>query len=280
MTTVFFLVAGCATTGSTFRSGVGDRVLEHPPYYAGTRPAADETVAVLPVAWQRGASQEAFFDPPGGPDTPLGILLAEMNAFLDTLVRSWPRVAPVAGTPPDVMFGCVPEPDGDCDFGDTGSDPGHPRMLLRIGRPSPDWITATAASLEDAGAGHVLVLTLEVGQYLTRQRNILGSKEVELGSGYAQPVPWLSALDAPVPVLQITGALVRPDGRAVRIGAEGLYARRTGLLEGSIGLRALITDEEAERVRSLRRDDLPGRPLVWQAALRRLVAELTGLGSQ
>jgi hypothetical protein len=81
-----------------------------------------------------------------------------------------------------------------------------------------------------------------------------------------------------VPVLQITGALVGPDGRAIRIGAEGLHARRTGLLEGSIGLRTLITDEEAERVRSLRRDDLPGRPLVWQAALRRLVAELTGLG--
>lgn len=29
------LLAGCATTGATFRSGVGDRYLEHPPYYAG-----------------------------------------------------------------------------------------------------------------------------------------------------------------------------------------------------------------------------------------------------
>lgn len=276
LTSAFLLAGGCATTGSTFRSGVGDRVLEHPPYYAGKMPPSDGAVALLPMAWQRGAAQEAFFDPPGGPDTPLGILLSEMNAFVDTLVQSWPRIAPSPGTPPDVMFGCVPEPGGDCEFGDTGSEPGHPRMLLRVGRPSPEWTAGTAASLADAGAGSVLVLTLEVGQYLTRQRNILGSKEVELGSGYAQPVPWLSALDAPVPVLQITGALVGPDGRAVRIGAEGLYARRTGLLEGSIGLRALITDEEAERVRSLRRDDLPGQPLVWQVALRRLVAELTG----
>jgi hypothetical protein len=77
-------------------------------------------------------------------------------------------------------------------------------------------------------------------------------------------------------VLQLTGALIDPDGRATRIGAEGLYPRRTRLLVSAIGGQELLSDEDVERLRSERRDDLPGRPLVWQVALRNLVAQLTG----
>jgi hypothetical protein len=38
----------------------------------------------------------------------------------------------------------------------------------------------------------------------------------------------------------------------------------------------LVTDDDIERLRTLRRDDLPGQPLVWQVALRNLVSQLTG----
>ena len=91
-----------------------------------------------------------------------------------------------------------------------------------------------------------------------------------------QPVPWLTSLDTPAHVLQITGALVGRDGRAIRIGAEGLFARRTPLLVSSIGAQAQLSDDDVERVRTLRRDELPGRPLAWQAAIRELVRQLTG----
>ena len=77
-------------------------------------------------------------------------------------------------------------------------------------------------------------------------------------------------------MLQLTGTLIDRDGRAIRIGAEGLFARRTGVLVTSLGGQELLTDEDVERVRTVRRDELLGRPLVWQAALRNLVAELTG----
>jgi hypothetical protein len=89
-------------------------------------------------------------------------------------------------------------------------------------------------------------------------------------------VPFLTSLDTPAQVLQLTGALIDRDGSAIRIGAEGLFARRTGVLVTSLGAQELLTDEDIERVRTGRRDELPGRPLVWQAALRNLVAELTG----
>jgi hypothetical protein len=65
---------------------------------------------------------------------------------------------------------------------------------------------------------------------------------------------------------------------AIRVGAEGLFARRAGFLVGAIGAQTLLTDEDVECVRTLRRDEVPARPLVWQAAIRNLVAELTGRG--
>ena len=55
-----------------------------------------------------------------------------------------------------------------------------------------------------------------------------------------------------------------------------MLARRTPLLVSSIGAQAMISDEDVERLRTTRRDDLPGKPLVWQVAMRHLVGELTG----
>lgn len=276
------LVAACATTGSTFRSGVGDAYRTHPPYYAGGRVPnrAVSRVAHLPIVYQRGAAQAPIFDPAAGAGTPTAALLADMNRYLDSLALTT-RIDVAAdaprGTPPDVQFGCAARPDDeDCEEGrSTAAE--QRQMRLAVGRPSASWIEWAATAADRAGAQAVLVLTLETGQYWTRQQGrFSGRKSVELGTEYAQPVPWLTSLDTPAHVLQITGAVVGRDGRAIRIGAEGLFARRTPLVMSSIGAQAQLTDEDVERVRTLRRDELPGRPLAWQAAIRELVRELTG----
>ncbi|HJS44428.1 MAG TPA: hypothetical protein VJ755_13230 [Gemmatimonadales bacterium] len=62
----------------------------------------------------------------------------------------------------------------------------------------------------------------------------------------------------------------------MRIGAEGLLARRTSLPISAIGGQTLIRDEDIEQLRSARRNDLPDDPLVWKTALRTLVRGLTG----
>jgi hypothetical protein len=62
----------------------------------------------------------------------------------------------------------------------------------------------------------------------------------------------------------------------VRIGAEGLLARRTNLLAGAVGARRLVTDEDIEALLTSRREDLNGQPLVWKVAMRNLVAGLIG----
>jgi hypothetical protein len=279
---VALLVAATACAGSTLRSGVGDTILERPPYYAGSLTADTARVGHFPVGYQRGSSQEPIFDPAGDPGTPVAALLADMNVYLDSLGVTRPvgPRQPPAGTPPDVQFGCVADPTGDCavddDADDGAPDTGKPRQRLAVGRPSGEWVAWAGAALDSAGLARALLLTVEVGQYMPRQTNLRGSKAVELGTGYVVPLPWLTSLETPVTVLQLTGALVDRDGRAIRIGAEGLLAQRTRLTVSALGAQRLITAEDVEQLRTSRRDDLPGRPLVWQAALRELVARLTG----
>lgn len=286
-------LAGCATTGATFRSGVGTKDFEHPPYYAGATPEAvalDSTrLAHVPIAFQRGATQPASFDPRDDSGSPIQSLLAEMNAYLDSLGVST-RVAsttgapsPVAqasrGAPPDVSFGCKPElglPGHDCAAGDDAFFGRKKRkMELAVGRPSTDWIAWMRGALDDAQAARALVITLEVSQYVPLQEGFLGHKVLELGNGHTAKLPWLTSVDTPVSVLQLTGAVVDREGKAVRIGAEGFYAHRTRLLVSAVGGQELLSDEDVNAVRAQRREDLPGQPLAWRVALRELVSGLT-----
>lgn len=296
---LILLQAACATTGATFRSGVGDALLEHPPYGAGAAAiAADGTpvrIGAFPIVYQRGATQPEQFDPAAAPGTPAGALIADMEAFLDSLVTATgtaplrlvtpggPRVTAVAptsvGVPPDVRFGCLTElelPGEECaPRGDSALGRGPQQMKLAVGRPSPEWIAWARAAMDGARATHALVLALEVGQYLPRQRGLAGRKVVELGTGHAVELPWLTSLETPVMVVQVTGALVDRDGRAVRIGAEGIHAKRTRLVVSALGAQEVLTSDDLADVRAARRDDLPGRPLAWQEAMRQLVAQLT-----
>jgi hypothetical protein len=79
-----------------------------------------------------------------------------------------------------------------------------------------------------------------------------------------------------VSVLQLTAALVGPDGKAVRIGAEGFCPRRSRLLVSSVGGQELLSDADVAAVRSQRREVLPGQPLAWLVAMRELVTRVTG----
>jgi hypothetical protein len=269
-------VGGCASTGATVGSGVGERMLDAPPYVAGGQSTAGLRLVHLPIHFQAGSSQPEIFDPSTVPGSPVARLLAEMNAYLDEGVGSAAVTPPARGTAPDVQFGCEQLTSDECiDRFEDSRGHGGRWMRLAVGRPSGAWIGGLAGALAEADADAVIVLTVEVGQYWVQQRNLLGAKEVRLGRDHTQPVPWPTALDQPVQVLQLTGAIVGADGRARRIAAEGLLARRTPLVLSGLGIQRLISDEDVERLRTARRDDLPGRPLVWEAAVGSILRELT-----
>jgi hypothetical protein len=268
--------AGCASAGSTYQSGVGDRLVEHPPYYAGARVTPGTRAGHFPIAYQRGSTQSPIFEPEGGRGTPMSALVAEMNAYLDSLGASARLTSVSRGTAPDVQFGCETDASGDCIERQDGALGRTGPLKIAVGRPSEDWIAGARAAMDSAGVGSTLVLTLEIGDYFLRQRGLAGHKEVELGTGYTIDFPWVTSLETPVTVLQLTGALIGPDGKAIRIGAEGLYARRTRLVISAIRGQELLGDEDVERLRTARREELPGKPLVWQVAIRNLVGQLTG----
>jgi len=275
------LTAACASSGATYQSGVAPKYFDRPPFYAGADVPNVTGVAHLPIRYQRGAEQGAQFEPKDASGSPAAALVAEMNAYLDSLaasVRLAPKSAEV-GTAPDVHFGCIPAlVGGDC-VGDGDEDANH-QLQLAVGRPSQDWIGWLGTTLDSASHDKALIITLELGQYWPRQKGFSLGKEVRLGSDYTVGVPWLTSLEQPVAVVQLTGALVGRDGRAIRIGAEGMLAKRTHITLSAIGAQSLVMDEDIQRLRTLRRDDLPGQPLVWQVALKNLVLQLTGRTDQ
>jgi len=279
------LTAACASAGSTLGSGVGDAYLEHPPYYAGVQMEDvrrdSSPIAHVPIAYQRGATQPAAFDPANSSGGPVNALLNEMNRYLDSLGLST-RTVVAAGTnlvPPDVRFGCIPEngvPGNECQArGDSALGRSGQQMQLTVGRPSQNWVASVSDAMTKSGTQRVLVITLEVGEYLLRQEGLAGAKVLELGTGNKARLPWLTSLETPVTVLQLTGALVDRTGKAIRIGAEGFHARRTRLSVSAVGGQELLSDDDVNAARTARRSDLPGEPLAWQVALRELVGRIT-----
>jgi hypothetical protein len=130
---------------------------------------------------------------------------------------------------------------------------------------------------DEHGTRYSLYITLGFSEYFISQKNWKGSKELRLGTGYSVDVPWMSDLDTPAEVLHLTGALINRDGKIVRIGAEGIIAKRTGFWTSVIGFQDMISDKMLKKLMTEeRRDDLPGNPLTWQVSLQNLVAQLTG----
>ena len=156
-------LCGCASAGATFRSGVGDRLLEHPPYYAGEEISTLQPaprIARFPVEFQRGASQAAMFDPPSGSGSSVAMLLADINAFLDSVsaAAQLPQIASAGQTAPNVYFGCARDGSDDCvERGDSVLGRRGTTMRLAVERPSGEWTTRAATLLDSAGATHALL---------------------------------------------------------------------------------------------------------------------------
>jgi hypothetical protein len=269
-----FLSPACA--GTTVGSGVGDSFPERPPFLAGRAVTGEGNIGHLRVAYQPG-DEPPSFGPSDAAGTPLAALIADMNAWLDSLGFSAlvEPASPSVGRAPDVQFGCEADGFGDC-VGEGAEHERDRRKRLAVTRASGDWIRWAAEAASGSDADLLLLLTIETSDYFPRQINWRGGKAIELGTGYAVSLPWLTALDRPIRVLQVTGVLMGADGRAVRIGAEGMLARPTNLFVGALGAQRIIADEDVQTLRSARRDDLPGQPLVWKVALHNLVAGLTG----
>lgn len=272
---VLLPVAAAACAGTTVGSGVGEASLDRPPFYAGRLAAAGEATGYLPIVYQAG--EDPIFEPEQGPGSALHDMIAEMNAWLESAgpgKRLVPTSSPAGGAP-DVQFRCETDVFGDCDE-ESADDIHGRRMRLAVTRPSHDWAAWAQREMTAAGVTRLLLITVETSDYWPRQVDWRGRKAIELGTGYAVALPWLTALDRPISVVQVTGVLLGADGRAIRIGAEGMLARRTAFLASAVGAQRVIGGDDIAELRQARRDDLRGEPPVWQVALHNLIAQLSG----
>jgi hypothetical protein len=187
---------------------------------------------------------------------------------LTTALATDPRLA--GG--PDVYFGARRGgvgPDG-TPRGPDEVDPAEPRkMAFEVEGPSKAWKEAARKAAGD-GVRAIVTVQLGFGDHWIRQQDWKGNKAIGLGSGRSMPVAWLTSLDDPVQVLQLTGALVTAEGKVLRVGAEGLIARRTGMAASVAGAQEVLREEELQ---ALTAPGPAGEP-VWRTALRALVAGL------
>ncbi len=270
-------IGGCASlddlaVGETHR-------LSDAPYYveiSRPQPPPGSCAIVFPVTLDRevedtfGYSRRASeFDP----------LIAALNARLaargEGCIRESVR-APTSSGSPRVYVGSAESdyatlPDKEQRLPSDRFAP----MVLHLDRPGGEWREQAAALIAQAGVPYAIVVQLGVSQYMKGYSGVF-TKEVALGTGYRQPIKFLTSEDKPVEVLHVTGVLLDATGKVVRAGAEGIVLRDTPFLAQAVDASRVFDPQEIQRVLSQElRNDLPGSPLKTDVALDNLLAQLT-----
>ena len=241
----FLLLIAClaalAPTADVFATTTrGD--FDRPPFYHGKPSTGSRAVAHAPVSFR---DEPGSLDPTPKSSAALAALLDSLRAELDrnALTRSLPGGDWPQKDAPIIRFGCRRGGNGadGMPLAPSEIDTREPRrMTFEVDGPGRTWRERAKQGAGDS-IGVLLVIQLGFSEQWVRQTTWKGSKSIELGTDRSMPVAWLTSLDDPVQVLQLTGAAITPDGKIARVGAEGLLARRTGLTTSMIGAQEVLS---------------------------------------
>ncbi len=276
------LLISCA--GTTKYQGLPEVKLKRTPYYVGVTPPLDGDIGHFPILLDHTLEFEEF------PDSILAILdssLNLMNDYLDNLKISWP-LYPIRlpiDDEPLVYVGNVANPDypGEQQVSEWQTEEQDAFMGLFTVRPSLAWCDSLEEISRIDTISYFLYITLGISEYLPRKQNILGFREVEMGTDYTIPLGIFIGSNDPVPVIHLTGALLDSNGNILRAGAEGIIARPHSVGNIFEDLKHAVSGDfsqsllRKENLIALIEDrwvDLPDQPFVWQVALQNLVDQL------
>ncbi len=245
----------------------------HSPYYSGKVKLTTNRIGHLPIVLDKRLQKSNFDDER---KTVIQPVLDEMNAFLNKLSLSKPLPAiklPVDDAP-DIFVGSEASDYSPVTY--AGSDENSkPDMIVYKYKPSKKWQEVLLQRAEAGNVDYILYITLGFSDYQVRQKDLLGRKELELGTGYSIPIKWVSSLDTPAEVLQLCGALLDKSGKILRAGAEGILAKKTGFWLSVLDVQEMLSPADIQKfLKSERRNDLPHKPLIWQVSLLNLVTQL------
>lgn len=236
--------------------------------------AAGAAVGVLPVALDRELAASFEYGDRGAGFAPI-VAFVQARLAADPGLRALDAATLPATGLPRVFVGSAAGDLAPPDAMQSRSPLDvFPPMVLFVERPTRAWRAAARDSLSAAGLTQLLVIRVSVSQYPKQQRGFT-RKAVLLGTGHEAPVKFLTAVDKPLEVLQVSGLLVDADGRVLRAGAEGVLYRDTPFLAQTFDITRMLDDEAlAAALDSERRQDLPGAPLALEVAVDNLVAQL------
>ena len=265
-TVLFACLAAGAVAAATTRGN-----LDRPPYYDGKLKGDVRPAAHVPVTYR---VVPGSLDPTPERSKALAAVLDSLNSELARLGLTAEMSADLSPQRhPDVTFGCRrggTEANGTPRASDELDTTEPRRMAFRVEDASKQWRELARLAAGDSLRAIVCV-QLGFDEYWVRQKDWKGNKVIDLGSTRSMPLTWLTSLDDPVQVLQLTAALVAPDGRVIRVGAEGLLARRTGMTASMVGAQEVLTEDD---LRTLTESSADGSGPVWRSALRELVSRL------
>ena len=262
--------AGCATidaaaVGRTERLGPPPFVV----HFENTPPPGD-AVVLAPVALDRSTVRDVLVPSQA---TAFAALAAAMDARLAAMTCCSLAAATLSDDGAPLVFvgsadGATAPPQTE-QFNEEWEK--YPPMVLHVEYPSEAWRARVAAQ---PPAPAFLWIRLALVDYPRADEGLLG-KKVVLGEGHEAPQPFLRTELQPLQVLQVTGALLAPDGRVLAAGAEGIYAVDTPFTAQIFNLQREIDPGQLQAILAeLRREDLAGQPLKWEAALDNLVLRL------
>lgn len=262
LSTIETSFASAATTRGSF---------DRSPYYHGRLPKTPTPVAHTAVSYR---DDPGSLDPTPSTSPALAGLLDSLHVELDRLGLT--QALPGGDWPmrdgPDIRFGVQrggTREDGTPRAPDEIDPRGPRRMSFDVEGPGRGWRDRVTRAAGDSIRA-ILVIQLGFADHWVRQTSWKGSKSIEIGTGREERVPWLTSLDDPVQVLQLTGAILTPSGKILRVGAEGLLARRTGMMASMLGAQEVLTEKELAALEATTQ----GTPPVWRSAMRDLVSGL------
>jgi len=269
------LFAGCAGVFKGFRSSK-TKIMKKAPYYDGKKITVNGNVGLFPVEMDVRLYRAYFESERKHALEPLMDAIDETAVGFDNIVLlNFIDLPPEQA--PDIYMGNADAFNSPASRSGSREEDEDNEMVLYRYSPSSAWKDSLMARAGQNNVDCFLYITVGFSEYFLRMKNLLGSKELQLGTGYSIPSKWLTDLDMPAEVLHVTGALLDKDGKILRSGAEGIIAKKTGFLKSLIDVQDLISDEEiANLLNNDRREDLPGTPLKWEAAMQNLVAQLLG----
>lgn len=264
------LFTGCAGASVSWLRSNKTHQLKKTPYYRGETPTYSQKIGHLPVTLDKrmhlagvAYKKEHFAQ-----------LTGAMNQFLDELkvTTKMQAIALPIAEAPDIYVGNISGYDAPT-RDNVNKETRY--MVMHTFDPSSKWRGNLAGTSTAVEVELVLFITLGLSEYMPRQTGFLRSPVLDLGTGYARSLSWLSDLESPGEVLHLTGALLDRDGHIWRAGAEGIIARPTGFGASMLGVEGALSDKDIAKVlNEERREDLPEKPLAWQVALQNLVGQL------